>query len=412
MRVGDEARGRSGTTSEWLYVPWLALSTWCVFLMWAWPGGEVVPFHAIWISFALLYGFEPWPLRRTAITLGAFAVATGAILVQRAVTGVIAGEEIAEIPLMWTLALLVVWHVQRRQEALDTVTRIARRDVAAARHRERLARLSSHEMRTPLTIASGYVDLLVAEEPDPARRADLDVVRDELGRLSRAGDRLVRMIALQERLPSTRVDVDALAAETGQRWSAVAPRTWAVDTRCGSLEASAERLRDCLDTLIENAVRYTPEGGTVRLLGHRRGGAICLGVADSGPGLGPGLAAAINAAATTTGVAAETLARTDAAAQGEGQDAPGGAWFGVTDPLADPTPSDPRSQTGMGLTIVQETLAARGGRLLAGRAREGGALLLMVLPLHASCGDVGPAPARPVRTRSGSGSPSVSPAGG
>lgn len=342
---------RSG---EWLFVPWVAVSAWCVFLMWAWPGGEVVPFHAIWISFALVYGLEAWPLRRTAVTLGVLAVATGAILVHRARTGVIAWEETTEIPLMWTLALLVVWHVQRRQEALNTVRQIARRDVAAAHHRERLARLTSHEMRTPLTIASGYVDLLLDEEPDPARRADLDVVRDELGRLARAGDRLLRMIQLQDPLPRSTVDVDALAADTAQRWAAVAGRAWVVDTHCGTLEASAERLRDCLDTLIENAVRYTPEGGTVRLVGLRRGGSVLLGVADSGPGLRPDLAAVVN---------------------GDGDAA--------RRPSDEPAEPDPRSQTGLGIGIVQETVQARRGRLLAGRSREGGALLLMALPVAA-----------------------------
>lgn len=397
MRIGDRARGRSGGR-EWLFVPWVALSTWCVFLMWAWPGGEVVPFHAIWISFALLYGFEAWPLRRTAVALGAFAVATGAILVLRAGAGVIAGEEITEIPLMWVLALLVVWHVQRRQEALEAVTQVARHDVAAARQRERLARLTSHEMRTPLTIASGYVDLLIAEEPDAARRADLDVVRDELGRLSRAGDRLLRMIQLQERTPSAPIDVDALVAETAQRWSAVAPRRWLVETRCGSLEGSSERLRDCLDTLIENAVRYTPAGGTVRLVGLRRGASLCLGVADSGPGLPAGLAAAINLAAGDT-TASATGAPTPATAD------PG-------DHPDDPVRLDARSQTGMGIGIVQEALTARHGRLLAGRSREGGALLLMALPLDATCGDELPLPAQRTRPRSTFGSAPVSPTGG
>ena len=42
--------------------------------------------------------------------------------------------------------------------------------------------------------------------------------------------------------------------------------------------------------------------------------------------------------------------------------------------------ADPKSQTGLGLSLVRETAEALGGRLVAGRSAEGGALLLMVLP--------------------------------
>lgn len=331
-----------------LFLPWVVVSLWCVVLMWAFPGGEVIPFHAIWISFALLYGFEAWPLRPTLVALGLLAVVTGSILVHRATAGWIAWEEVTEIPLMLGLAVLVLWHVQRRQQAMTAVTVLARKDVEAARQRERLARLTSHEMRTPLTIAGGYVDLLLAEEQDPARRADLEVVRDELGRLSRAGSRLLRMIRLQDLLERSPVDIDALLSDTAQRWGGVVSRTWLVESDGGVVEASAERLRACVDTLIENAVRYTDDHDTVRLLAFRHADRLFVGVADSGPGLSPAQAHAINTASRHPG--------------------------------QDPAAPDPHSQTGLGLGIVHEVAQPRGGRVLAGRSREGGALVLLTLP--------------------------------
>src|SRR5688572_10487520 len=160
--------------------------------MWGSPGDEVIPFHLIWIGFALAYGFEPWPIPITCAALAVSSLASGVILLARARLGVIAWEETTEIVLMATLAGLVVWHVRRRLAATAAVTRLADHQVAAARQRERLARLTSHEMRTPLTIASGYVDLLLAREDRDSQRDDLLVVRDELGRLDRAGDRLLR----------------------------------------------------------------------------------------------------------------------------------------------------------------------------------------------------------------------------
>ena len=85
-----------------------------------------------------------------------------------------------------------------------TAARPHREVDAAAARRERLARLTSHEMRTPLTIATGYVDLLLEPGPkaDESMRADLMVVHDELSRLARTADRLVRMIRLQDHLPA------------------------------------------------------------------------------------------------------------------------------------------------------------------------------------------------------------------
>lgn len=334
-----------------LFLPWVGVAVVCTAWMWVTPGQEVVPFHLVWIAFALAYGFEAWALRPTCVALAAVTVSTGAVLVYRAATGVIAWEETTEIPLMLLLAGLVVWHVQRREAALTTVTMLADREAASAAQRVRLARLTSHEMRTPLTIASGYVELILARDVDPELREELEVVHDELGRLARASDRLLRMIKLAEPLERSAVDVDALLRETAHRWSAVASRDWLVTSRGGTVTASAERLRACLDTLIENAVRYTVDGGRVLLHSSRTADELWLAVADSGPGFDPDLAAAVNAG------------RPHAAH--------------LTRRVGDDGPS---SQTGLGIALVQEIMRTRSGRVLVGRSHHGGALVLLTMP--------------------------------
>lgn len=352
------------TATYRLFWPWVALTVVCLGVMWAAPGDEVVPFHLIWIGFALAYGFEPWPLPITCGTLAAAALSSGAILLTRASHGVIAWEETTEILLMATLASLVVWHVRRRLAATAAVTRLADHQLAAAGQRERLARLTSHEMRTPLTIASGYIDLLLAQGDCRGQRDDLLVVHDELGRLERAGDRLLRMITLEDQLPEDSLEIADLVEETVTRWSTVAHRTWISDTTRATGVASRERLRVCLDTLIENAVRYTGPGGTIRVFCHPIGeGTICLGVADSGPGFTSEQAAHFNDR--------ERIASGDH-----------GLGLG---------PSGPDGQTGFGLAIVQEIITARNGTVHVERAREGGALVRMLLPdgHHASTGRSG-----------------------
>jgi signal transduction histidine kinase len=224
------------------------------------------------------------------------------------------------------------------------------RERSRATQRERLSRMTSHEMRTPATIAMGYVDLLLVQEQDVDRRADLEVVLDELERLILASDRLVRMLWIPDQDGQQEVDLDRLLAETAERWSVLADRDWKVTSASGLQYCSLDRIRACLDTLVENAVRYTNEGDVVRLISFERDGNLMVGVADSGPGLEPGVAASINEMREDASVAATFTA------------------------------ADPKSQTGLGLGLVREAVAARGGKILAGRSDEGGASVLMVLP--------------------------------
>ncbi|HEY3439087.1 MAG TPA: HAMP domain-containing sensor histidine kinase [Actinotalea sp.] len=318
----------------------------CTALMWALPGDETIPYHIAWAAFALLYGLGNWPLRQAVAGVVVDTLVSGSVLVLRAVAGDIAWQETTEIPLMSLLMALMVWHVRRRQLALATVTLMADREREQARVREKLTRITSHEMRTPLTISRGYVELLLNREDEPSKRRDLAVIDDELDRLTRVTERLQRAFRLQGGAAVTLVDVDALLQQTAERWSQVAHRRWVVDPGGDLFAASAERLRASLDTLIENAVRYTQDGATIRLAAWQGAGRVEVSVADSGTGFTPEQVAAIN---------------------------------GVGEGLQ--PPRDALSQTGLGLELVRALVTSRGGRLVAGTAPEGGALLVMQLPL-------------------------------
>lgn len=341
-----------------LFYLWLAIAAACSVLMWIWPGDETIPYHVAWAAFALQYGLGNWRLRRAVAGLALCAVATGGVLVIRAAIGVIPWQETTEIPLMSLLMVLMVWHVRRRQIALATVTVMAEREREQARDREHLMRLTSHEMRTPLTISRGYIELLLAREQEPDERRDLIVIDDELDRLTRVTERLLRAIRLQGGAEIVAVDLDALVRQTVERWAPVAHRTWVVEARAGEYQGSAERMRASLDTLIENALRYTVDGDTVRLTATRDGEELEVSVADSGSGLSDEQVAAINHAAD-----------------------------GIE------PPRDELSQTGLGLGLVRGLVGARGGRLLAGTAPEGGALLVLQLPRVPA--DAGPSLAVP-----------------
>ena len=330
-----------------LFIPWVVCGTVCATAMLLMPGRETIPYHLGYAGLAIAFGLDVWGTRRAYVSLAAYSLTTGGILALSAARGYIDWGEVTEFPLMHLLMALMVWHVANRDKALKLAREMAENDRQQVARRERLVRTTSHEMRTPLTIAAGYVDVLRETETGPILD-DLDVVREEIDRLDRACDRLLRMIRFHDNLPQEPVDLDRLLADSVERWQVVEPRDWLVDSAAGTVEANAERVRVCLDTLVENAVRYTEEGDTIRVFAHPAGDMVRLGVADAG-----------------SGFSAEQLR----------------VFNSPQEPLADATSTqDPRSRTGLGLSLVREIVESRGGRLEAGVAREGGALVTLVLP--------------------------------
>lgn len=345
-----------------LIVVWTLWAVGCLIAMFIWPGQETIAYHLGWASFALAFGLGTWSTRELVAALAWYTFATGIALERSWLLGNISWDETIEIPLMFLLALLMVWHVRRRQSALAQVTSLAEHDVQASVSREQLMQLTSHELRTPLTIAQGYIELLQTHATELENQQDLGVVADELQRLSRVSDRLIKMIQLQDDTTSEIVDIDQVLAQAVDRWRVVADRRWLLDARAGSDVGSQDRLRTGLDTLLENAIRYTSVGETIRLVGSRDLQQIVVGVFDSGVGLSDQQIKTINAAeppppATTT----ET--------------------FACTAMDADADRKDLLAGTGLGLSIVRAVAHARGGTLRASHAPDGGAAMILTFPL-------------------------------
>lgn len=338
------------------YVAWLVLAVVCSIVMWNLPGDETIPYHIAWAAFALAFGARVWSRTQTWAALAGFTAVTGGILVVRVSQGVLAWQETAEIPLMSLLMALLVWNVRRRQDALTTSTELAQRELQRVADQVLLTRLTSHELRSPLTISTGYLRLLRESETDPARVADLDIVRDEVERISRTSERLLRLIRLQGDDGLEVVDVDGVARDVLRRWAGVTAREWVLDVGAGEAVGSAERLQVVLDTLVENAVRYTEPGQVIRVhTGRGPDGEVVVGVADGGRGI----PADRRHALTETGAAG-----------------------GFVDPLK----GDERTQTGLGLGIVRSIAVARGGRLVVDEAPEGGVFVHIRVPSSEGAG--------------------------
>ena len=349
--------------SRHLISVWTVWALACVAVMFMRPGAETIPYHLGWAGFALAFGLSNWSRLQLVIAMAWYTLATGVALERSWLRDDIGWDETTEIPLMFLLTLLMVWHVRRRQSALARVTRMADREVRACLDREQLMRLTSHELRTPLTIARGYVELLQMRSVGRENQQDLSVVADEIERLSRVSERLVRVIRLQDDTTSEMFDLDEVMAQAVERWRVVEDRRWILEVGAGRIMGSPERMLTGLDTLVENAIRYTSVGDTIRLTGSRQLKDVMVGVFDSGTGLTDEQITAINTGVdlpppgVTTGTASATLAGLDT--------------------------QDGLRGTGLGLSIVRALAHSRGGSLQAAHAPEGGAAMVITVPVRA-----------------------------
>lgn len=310
---------------------------------------ETIPFHFIWVSLTILYGVRVWSARTTALLLAAVMLATGSALfvaVTRADEGF---DELTEVPLMASMFLAMVWHARRRQAATEEASRMAANEHRLLERQRDFVRDASHELRTPITVARGHAELLRARSVDPIAIGDADVVIDELDRLARLSERLLVLAAAEDVrfLDLGRVGVRELVEETGRRWVPAADRVWRIEARVnGTLPADADRLRNAVDALVENAVNATEDGDAIAITGSGREEHFVLEVSDEGPGIDP----------TQVPLLFERFSRVDAPRTRRG----GG--------------------TGLGLPIVKAIVEAHGGTVEAESAPGSGATFRIVLP--------------------------------
>jgi len=153
----------------------------------------------------------------------------------------------------------------------------------------------SHELRTPLTVIKGYLETLLDEAPaqPETHRRFLEVAYTHAARLSRLVDDLLELSNLETGkavLKLSAVDIHGAADEIVAMFEKKAVHKTLVvrnETPAGLLaRADRDRLSQVLVNLVDNAVKYTPEGGTVTIGGARRPDQlVALWVSDTGSGI-------------------------------------------------------------------------------------------------------------------------------
>lgn len=217
---------------------------------------------------------------------------------------------------------------------------------------------ASHELRTPLTSIRGYAELMqdgAAHDPDLA----LARIQDEAGRMGLLVDDLLLLARLDEHRPLERSEVrllDVVTSSVAAVAVSAADRRIDIDAEGAARDAivigDEARLRQVMDNLLSNAVRYSPESTSVQVALTVRDGdrpEAVITVDDHGPGLSPEEAAQVF----------DRLYRTDEAR------------------------SRVRGGSGLGLAIVHSIVRSHGGTVSVSSTPGDGARFTVALPLRA-----------------------------
>jgi signal transduction histidine kinase len=346
----------------WVDVAWGAFSIANLVAIVVFSRWETVPFHFIWISLTLLYGFRVWSIRPTVWVLAAVMATTFAAIGWDVYHGAEPVDELNEVPLMAAMFGMMVWHAQRRLTAYKVSARISAENARLLATQRRFLQDASHQLRTPITIALGHAELLASELAGSGRaeERDIGVVVGELVRLRRLSERLLMIAAAEDPdfLRPEPVALDRFTMDVLRKWMPTAERRW----QLGRLDevvvdADRERLGLAVDALLENAIRHTRDGDVIQLsvLAAEDWSAARMIIADTGPGI--------------------PLSERDH----------------IFDRFRSGSELGDGRRTGLGLALVRAVARAHGGEALVHSAPGHGSEFELVLPVTAPAADLAPA---------------------
>ncbi len=221
------------------------------------------------------------------------------------------------------------------------------------RYVERYVHTLTHELKSPLAAIRGSAELLESPLPDADRRRFAANIGAQSERMAAMIDQMLALAAVEHRQrleDPAPVDLAAVAREVAE---AVAPRLRAAgvallleaDEPLPAPAGDAFLLRQALENLVDNAIAFSPRGGTVSVALRAHGDGVNIEVADDGPGV------------------------------------PGYALDQVFERFYSlPRPGDAGRSSGIGLTFVAEVAQLHGGRAWLRNRDVGGALAGIELP--------------------------------
>ena len=213
----------------------------------------------------------------------------------------------------------------------------------------------SHELKTPLTSISGYAETLLGDRPDDeTTRRFLTTILDNARRMQRLVDDLLDLARIEAGRWQPELEPVAVAETAHEMWTELADRAaarsveFSVDVEAGAevVQADVDALRQVLTNLLDNSLRYTPNGGHIVCRSRLEDRGVAISVADNGSGIGH----------EHLGRIFERFYR------------------------ADHSRSREEGGTGLGLAIVKHLVEGHGGRVYAGSERGVGTTVTCWFP--------------------------------
>jgi two-component system sensor histidine kinase QseC len=209
---------------------------------------------------------------------------------------------------------------------------------------------AAHELRTPLAAMRVNAEALQGQEQSPVRRELLNGILSSGNRAGRLVGQLLQLMRSDATSgePRAAVALDALLQDRLAALSGLASRA-GVELELASaepvgIEGQRESLESLIDNLVDNAIKYSPAKGTVRVGLSRKEGWALLTVEDDGPGIAPALRERVF----------DRFFR---------------------------DPQQTQGGSGLGLAIAASVAAGHGGRIELGDAPGGGLRAEVLLPL-------------------------------
>ncbi|MEJ2426739.1 MAG: two-component system sensor histidine kinase CreC [Candidatus Thiodiazotropha sp.] len=229
-----------------------------------------------------------------------------------------------------------------------------RRELEGKDYVEHYLHSLTHELKSPLAAIQGTAELLDEEMPLPDRRRFIANIRAEAERLRQVVEQLLRLAALEKRqglIDPQPVDMASLIETLCEE------RRWRVDREEICFECELERrakpvaerflLQQALGNLIDNAIDFSPSGGTIQLDSHTADGLWEFQVRDHGPGV------------------------------------PDYALSRIFERFYSlPRPNGGARSSGLGLSFVQEVAQLHGGRIRLENHPEGGVVAHLSIPVN------------------------------
>lgn len=172
-------------------------------------------------------------------------------------------------------------------ELTTTVNEMLDRLQAAFDSQKEFLKDASHELRTPITVIQGHLEML---KYHPEKEATIALVMDELERMSRLVNDLL-LLAKAERSDFLRLkpeELDWLTEEIYLKARGLADRDWRLESKgLSPIMVDRQRLTQAMMNLVQNAIRHTKPGSAITLGSSVKGDYAYLWVRDTGEGIAP-----------------------------------------------------------------------------------------------------------------------------